>query len=155
MTINRPFLDDETASDAISAIEKLARDCGVNWAMVDGLAMILYGSDRLTKDIDVIASALLPEKFQIVGPLRQGGRRYEIPTKKRTANVDWIIRNDGFKAMFDEALDESVQINGVPVITPVWLVILKFIAGRFKDQEDAVFLLSRPGLSIAKLSKRK
>ncbi len=26
------------------------------------------------------------------------------------------------------------------------MVILKFIAGRFKDQEDAVFLLSRSGL---------
>lgn len=34
----------------------------------------------------------------------------------------------------------------MPVLTPEWLVILKFIAGRFKDQDDAVFLLSAKGL---------
>lgn len=57
--------------------------------------------------------------------------------------------------MFSQALKESVRINDVPVLTPEWLVILKFIAGRFKDQEDAVFLLSRQGLVDRKLIKEK
>ena len=57
--------------------------------------------------------------------------------------------------MFQEALAESVKIDGVPVLTPEWLVILKFIAGRFKDQEDAVFLLSRPGLVDRNIIKEK
>lgn len=60
--------------------------------------------------------------------------------------VDWIIRRDEFKSLFRAALKESVRINDVPILTPEWLVILKFIAGRFKDQEDAVFLLSRKDL---------
>ncbi len=34
-------------------------------------------------------------------------------------------------------------------------MILKFIAGRFKDQEDAVFLLSQKGLVDRKLIKDK
>lgn len=34
-------------------------------------------------------------------------------------------------------------------------MILKFIAGRFKDQEDAVFLLSCEGLVDRKLIKQK
>lgn len=46
-----------------------------------------------------------------------------------------------------------MKIGGVPVLTPEWLVILKFIAGRFKDQEDAVFLLSRKGLVDRNLIK--
>ncbi|MEQ1924154.1 MAG: hypothetical protein ABL952_16755, partial [Pyrinomonadaceae bacterium] len=41
------------------------------------------------------------------------------------------------------------------VLTPEWLVILKFIAGRYKDQEDAVFLLSRPGLVDRRVIKEK
>lgn len=57
--------------------------------------------------------------------------------------------------MFEQALKESVKIKDVPVLTPEWLVILKFIAGRFKDQEDTVFLLSRPGLVDRNLIKEK
>ncbi len=57
--------------------------------------------------------------------------------------------------MFNQALKEAVKINEVPVLTTEWLVILKFIAGRFKDQEDAVFLLSKEGLVDRNLIKEK
>ena len=35
------------------------------------------------------------------------------------------------------------MIQETPILTPEWLVILKYIAGRFKDQEDGVFLLKK------------
>ena len=144
MTINLDLLDEESATEAIKTVAALAEANGVQWALVGGLAMALYGGDRNTKDVDVIASKLLPLENQ--GLLKQGGERYSIKTKKKSVAVDWIIRNDEFKALFQEALKEAVKINGAPILTPEWLVILKFIAGRFKDQEDAVFLLSRKGL---------
>ena len=147
-------IDTESASQAVEIISRLAEENGVNWALVGGLAMNLYGSDRLTKDIDVIADKLLPiEQSLIVGKLKQGGERFNAETDKTVVSVDWIIRNDIFKSMFNEALKAAVRINEVPVLTPEWLVILKFIAGRFKDQEDAVFLLSRNGLVDRKLIK--
>ncbi|MFN0279359.1 MAG: hypothetical protein ACKVRN_12255 [Pyrinomonadaceae bacterium] len=155
MTLDLPILDEESAIEAIEAVSGFARLHGINWALVGGVAMLLYDSDRLTKDVDIIASDLLPPKFHVTGKLRQGGERYEITTKKRVTNVDWITRSDGFKPMFREALAEAVKIKGVPVLTPEWLVILKFIAGRFKDQEDAVFLLSRPGLVDRRIIKEK
>jgi hypothetical protein len=158
MTIDKfelPTLDEDSAKEAIAAVGELANQNGIDWALAGGMAVIVYGSDRLTKDIDIIASRLLPDRFKVAGPLRQGGQRYEIATEKRITNVDWIIRNDGFKPMFREALADAVNIGGVPVLTPEWLVILKFIAGRFKDQEDAVFLLSRPGLIDRKIIKEK
>lgn len=149
MTIEKfelPTLDEDSAKEAIATVGDLAKENNIDWALAGGLALILYGSDRLTKDIDIVASRLLPSKLPVEGKLRQGGERYRVETKRRSTSVDWIIRNDDFKSMFQEALAESVEIGGVPVLTPEWLVILKFIAGRFKDQEDAVFLLSRPGL---------
>ena len=118
--------------------------------------MGLYGSDRLTKDIDVIASKPLPvPPAQIAGQLRQGGQRYITRANDRTVAIDWIIRRDEFSGLFQQALNEAVKIGGVPLLTPEWLVILKFIAGRFKDQEDAVFLLSRKGLVDRKLIQEK
>ena len=141
MTINLDLLDDESATEAIKTVAEIAGEIGVNWALVGGLAMAIYGSDRNTKDIDIIADKLLP--LEKKGLLRQGGERYLIKTTKKEVAVDWIIRNDEFKKLFQIALDEAVKINDVPILTPEWLVILKFIAGRFKDQEDAVYLLSR------------
>lgn len=150
------FLDDESARQAIERVGTLAEEHGIDWALVGGVAMSLYGSDRLTKDIDIIASQPLPvPRSQIAGQLRQGGERYNTPTEKKTVAVDWIIRKDEFKKLFEEALKEAVKIGGVPILTPEWLVILKFIAGRFKDQEDAVFLLSRQGLVDRGLIREK
>ena len=157
--MNRPkieldVIDTESASQAVEIISSLAEENGVNWALVGGLAMNLYGSNRLTKDINVIADKPLPiEQSRIVGKLKQGGERFNAETDKTVVSVDWIIRNDVFKSMFNEALKSAVRINDVQILTPEWLVILKFIAARFKDQEDAVFLLSRNGLVDRKLIK--
>jgi len=153
MTINLDLLDEESVTQAIQTVAEIAEENAVEWALVGGLAMALYGSDRTTKDIDIIADKLLP--LENIGQLRQGGERYIIKTDKKAVAVDWIIRKDEFKKLFREALKQAVEIGGVPVLTPEWLVILKFIAGRFKDQEDAVFLLSREGLVDRKIIKEK
>ncbi len=153
MTIDIDLLDTESAKEAIAAVSEIAAANGVDWALVGGIAVALYGGDRNTKDVDVIANKLLPLVSE--GKLRQGGERYSIKASKRDVFVDWILRNDSFKKLFIVALSEAVKINGIPVLTPEWLVILKFIAGRFKDQEDAVFLLSRKGLVNRKIIKEK
>ena len=154
--INLDVIDEDSASQAIDFISKLAEENGIDWALVGGLAMNLYGSDRLTKDIDMISTKRLPmPKEKIVGQLKQGGERYQAETDKKTVSIDWIIRNDEFKALFQDALSEAVKIDDIPVLTPDWLVILKFIAGRFKDQEDAIFLLSKEGLVDREKIKEK
>ena len=153
MTIEIDLLDTESAKEAIVAVSEVAAANDVDWALVGGIAVALYGGDRNTKDVDVIANKLLP--LESKGMLRQGGERYSIKAAKRDVFVDWILRNDSFKKLFEVALSEAVKINDVPVLTPEWLVILKFIAGRFKDQEDAVFLLSRKGLVNRDIIKEK
>ena len=138
------LLDDDSAMETIETVGKLADDNGIDWALAGGLAVILYGSDRLTKDIDIVASRLLP--LENNGLLEQGGERYNVKTSKREVAVDWITRNDEAKRFYEEALKDAVKIQDTPILTPEWLVILKYIAGRFKDQEDSVFLLKTKGL---------
>ena len=86
MTINLDLLDDESATEAIKTVAEIADANGVDWALVGGLAMAIYGSDRNTKDIDIIADKLLPLESQ--GLLRQGGERYLIKTTKKEVAVD-------------------------------------------------------------------
>ena len=152
ITINLDLLDDESATHAIKTVVKIAEANDVNWALVGGLAMAVYGGDCKSKNIAIIANKLLP--LESKGLLRQDGERYLIKTQKKEVAVDWIIRKDEFKALFQDALAEAVKIDDTPILTPEWLVILKFIAGRFKDQEDAVFLLSRKGLVNREIIKQ-
>lgn len=138
------LLDDESAMQTIELVGTLANENNIDWTLAGGLAVILYGSDRLTKDVHIIASKKLPMKSE--GLLVQGGERYIVQTDKRTVAVDWITRDDEAKKFYQEALKDAVMIEDTPILTPEWLVILKFIARRFKDQEDGVFLLSKKGL---------
>lgn len=145
--MNIGLLDNESALEAIETVGEIAAANSIDWALVGGIACLLYGSDRLTKEVDIIALSRLPVPRSIVaGQLQQGGERYNIETEKQTVSVDWIIRNDEAKRYFQEALKEVVLIKNLPVLTHEWLVILKHIAGRFKDQEDAIFLLRQKGL---------
>jgi hypothetical protein len=119
--INLDVIDEESASQAIEIISKIAAENNNDWALVGGLAMNLYGSDRLTKDVGMISTKRLPmPKEKIVGQLRQGGERYQTETKKKVVVVDWIVRNDEFKDLFLEALDNAVMIDEIPIITPEW-----------------------------------
>lgn len=81
MIINLELLDEESATETIEIVAEIAKANGVDWALVGGLAMALYGSDRTTKNIDIIADKLLP--LEKVGELRQGGERYLIKTNKK------------------------------------------------------------------------
>jgi hypothetical protein len=146
------LLDDESAMQTIETVGKLAEENSIEWALAGGLAVILYGSDRLTKDVDIIAEKKLPLKSE--GILVQGGERYIIKTEKRIVAVDWITRKDEAKRFYQQALKDAVLIQETPILTPEWLVILKYIAGRFKDQEDGVFLLSVKGLVDRRKIKR-
>lgn len=138
------MLDDESAMEAIAKVGELAAKENIDWALVGGVAMAMYDSPRLTKDVDIIAVKRL--NLKPVGQLLQGGECYQIQISKRKVEVDWIVRQDDAKVFYQRALADAIKLEDLPIITPEWLVILKYIAGRFKDQEDAVYLLRQPKL---------
>jgi hypothetical protein len=140
------LISGDDALQAIDIVRQMAVENDIDWAVCGGIAMAIYGSPRLTRDVEIIASKRLPlAKERIIGQLKQGGEHFIIETKTREVPIDWILRNDDFKALYREALKDAVMIDSIPILTPEWLVILKFIAVRFKYQEDAVYLLREKG----------
>lgn len=148
-----PTIDTETGLAALDRIAKVAAREKVEWALVGGIAMHVYGGPRQTRDVDVIAAKALSLKSE--RRLSFGGERYRSKVGNKNVAVDWIVRNDEAKKFYKFALDEAVTVVGVPIITPEWLVILKYIAGRFKDQQDSVFLLKQKGLVNRRLVRKK
>jgi hypothetical protein len=150
----RQTIDTETGLAALGRLAEIAHRQGVDWAVAGGIAMHLYGSTRLTQDVDVIASGPLP--LEAEKRLGFGGNRYPVSIGKRGVPVDWTVRNDTARKFYEAALTDSYELtSGLPVITPEWLVILKYIAGRFRDQQDAAFLLKQEGLVNRRLIRRK
>jgi len=119
-----------------------------------GRAMCFYGSPRLTKDVDIIASknlSLTPQH-----KLGFGGSSYTLQVGKYEVQINCIVWNDGYQKYYRAALKEAVNIpNGLRTITPEWLVILKINAGRQKDLDDVVFLLRQSNLVDRSTVKQK
>lgn len=135
----------DTGIEAAQQMGQLAAQEEIEWALAGGLAMHLYGSPRLTKDVDIIASrdlSLTPQHR-----LGFGGSSYTLQVGKYAVQVDWIVRNDGYQKYYRAALKDAIELsNGLRLVKPEWLVILKLNAGRQKDLDDIVFLLKQEKL---------
>ncbi|MBS1769143.1 MAG: hypothetical protein JSS77_05725 [Acidobacteria bacterium] len=143
--VDSPTISTDTGLAAARQIGDVAEGENVRWAIAGGIAMYLYGSPRLTKDVDLIASGNISLKER--APLTFGGSNYSIEVGKYKVDVDWIVRSDGYAKYYQKALAEAVLLpNGFQLISPEWLLILKMFAGRQKDYGDAVFLLKEKDL---------
>jgi hypothetical protein len=153
-SVANPTISTDTGVEAVQRVGQLAAQEEIEWALGGGLAMHLYGSPRLTKDVDIIASknlSLTPQHR-----LGFGGSSYTLEVGKYAVQVDWIVRSDGYKNYYRAALKDAIKMpNGIRIVTPEWLVILKYNAGRQKDLDDIVFLLKQEGLVNRPTVKKK
>lgn len=149
-----PTISTDTGLEAAQQFGEMATREEIEWALAGGIAMHLYGSPRLTKDVDIIASnhlSLTPQHS-----LSFGGSSYNLQVGKYNVQIDWIVRSDGYRELYRKALNEAIKLpNGLRVVTPEWLAILKFNAGRQKDLDDIVFLLSQEKLVDRPTVKQK
>lgn len=152
--IAQPMIASDIGVEAAQKSGQLAAQEDVEWAVAGGLAMHLYGSPRLTKEIDIIASkhlSLTPQHR-----LSFGGSSYSLQVGKYAVQIDWIVRNDGYEKYYRAALKDAIELpNGLRIVAPEWLVILKFNAGRQKDLDDIVFLLKQPKMVDRPAIKQK
>ena len=149
-----PMISSDTGVEAAQQVGQLAAQEEIEWALAGGLAMYFYGSPRMTKDVDIIATkhlSLTPQH-----PLTFGGSSYLLQVGKYAVQIDWIVRNDGYQKYYRAALQDALDLpNGLSIVTPEWLVILKLNAGWQKDYDDIVFLLKQTKLVDRLLVKQK
>lgn len=146
-----PFLDPGVIESGLAGIARIAQTERVPVALVGGVALNLFGSRRLTVDIDVI-SHRFPAGLRQGDPLTIGGASTEIGG----APVDWIVRDDDYQSVYLRALRDAVCVPGVPipVATPVDLAVMKLIAAREKDELDLCALITSGRLDVKAAKKR-
>jgi hypothetical protein len=134
----KKFLDASQITGAITEAAALAHKQHLRIALAGGCAMQIYGSDRLTADVDLLASGY-PEVTR-KGILSFGGIK---TAAKNGTPIDYIVRDDAEMGLYDAALDAARNVPGipVPVVTIPYLGVIKLAAGRGKDVQDLEFLL--------------
>jgi hypothetical protein len=140
------FLDADEIDRGIGEVAQLAAAQGVHVALIGGAALQLLGSDRLTKDIDFAADRLI-EGLAAHGPLEFGGVK---ATTSSGVPVDLVVRDDKYRALYEAAVDHATRVEGVPVLVvgAEYLIAMKMVAGRPKDDADLEFLLSDGGVDL-------
>ncbi|MDX2033627.1 MAG: hypothetical protein SF339_23325 [Blastocatellia bacterium] len=135
----------EEGLEIARAAARAAAEKGIACALAGGLAMHLYGFTRATTDVDMIADALLG--WEAKESLSFGGETYLASTGAREIDLDWIVRDDFFRDFHVAALRDAVEAEErLRVVAPEWMVLLKYVSGRGKDQIDLLWLLQQPGL---------
>jgi hypothetical protein len=102
--VANPTISTDVGVEAVKEVGQLANQEDIKWAVAGGLAMHFYGSPRLTKDVDIIASqhlSLTPQH-----QLTFGGSSYTFQIGRYKVQVDWIVRNDGYEKYYK--LDDQV-----------------------------------------------
>ncbi len=76
-----------------------------------------------------------------------GGESYRIKIGAKTVVVDWIVRDDKLRRIYEIALEEALETDvKLKIVSPEWLVIMKFFSARAKDKLDLLFLLQQNSL---------
>ncbi len=142
---DKQSISTEEGLEVARTASKAAQAQGIVCALAGGLAMHLYGFTRATMDVDMIANR--PLDWEVKDKLSFGGETYSAIAENRAIDLDWILRDDFFRDFYEAALQDAVEAEeNLLVISPEWMVILKYIAGRGKDQIDLLWLLQQPAL---------
>jgi hypothetical protein len=140
------FLRPEQIDSAIEELAALAKDQDVDIALAGGVAMQLYGSDRFTRDVDIVVGQEL-EGLKETEILMFGG--FAAYTTEKIP-VDVILRNDAYAPLYQVALEVPRRFRGVPlpVVGLEYLAAMKFAAHRGKDLDDLAFLVLHTPLNM-------
>lgn len=136
------FLNAADIDKGLLELAEEADEASVKIALVGGVAMQLLGSDRMTRDVDIIS----PQRFSlgrpVISKLTFGGISTTTPSG---LPVDIIVRSDEYEELYERALLTARVHDDVPihVVTVPYLAALKLVAGRPKDEQDLLFLLGQ------------
>lgn len=134
------FLNASDIEAAIAEVSQLALQQHVTVALIGGAALQLYGSPRLTRDVDIVTAEML-HGIEIVAELSFGGIGGLMPVSK--VPIDVVLRDDKWAKLYEAALVYAVHVQGVPipVVQAEHLLAMKLVIGRAKDIEDLTFLV--------------
>jgi hypothetical protein len=146
-----------SVAELLAALGAVFRRLGVRWYVFGAQALAIRGLPRSTADVDVTVLWMTEPNQVLVEALARGG--FHVPATRpgfvdatrvlpvvhrgTRLPVDIVLGGSGLEELFAERA-EKVRVGRtvVPVASISDLVVMKMIAGRPKDLEDARALLA-------------
>lgn len=155
-------------TEALLGIAAAMREAGARWYLFGAQAAILWGSPRLSADVDVTVEVPRETIGTLIDAMRKHGfdlvfgddefveRTRVLPFVQRTTKmpVDVVLAGPGLEEEFlNRAIGVALHDESIPVIAPDDLIVTKILAGRPKDIEDAraVILARRDDIDLARV----
>ncbi|HMS55238.1 MAG TPA: nucleotidyl transferase AbiEii/AbiGii toxin family protein [Fimbriimonadaceae bacterium] len=143
--------------NALSRLNAAATDLGLSYAIIGGLAVILRGHDRGTRDVDAVVLDLDDHLDSFLSSAKEHGLTLRIDDGRAFAKDNRVIllqapdstEVDVSMGILPFEVEVASRANTfevgenltVPVATVEDLLIMKFVAGRKRDYEDVESLL--------------
>jgi hypothetical protein len=150
--------------ELLAALGRGLSAVGVRWYLFGAQAVLLYGGARLTADVDVtveaadrsprtLVSALQREGFELrvadVEDFVERTRVLPLAHSPTGMPLDLVLAGPGPEALFlSRARVHELEGVLVPVAAPEDVVVMKILAGRPKDLEDAAAILSAQDVTV-------
>ncbi len=132
---------------------------GARWYVFGAQAAIMHGAVRFTEDIDVTVEGTQVATATLVAALEHEGLELRVTSGVEhfvaqtrvlpmvhlatMMPVDVVLSGPGIEELFFErAVTVEVEGVSIPVAAPEDVVVMKVLAGRPKDLEDAVAVLA-------------
>ena len=128
--------------------------------LIGGLANVLHGADRTTRDVDIVVFAKLGDINKVVGAFQEdfvsrvadllvfAGRNFVLPLTHKATGI-YADVSLGFSEFEKSALTRGkklllhdIELN---VCTKEDLIIFKLVAGRPRDLSDVQEIIHRSG----------
>lgn len=155
-------------AEALLAIAAAMRKAGVRWYLFGAQAAIIWGSPRLSADVDVTVDLPRETIGALIEAMRERGfelvfaddefieRMRVLPFLQSTTRmpVDVVLAGPGLEEEFlHRAVAVALHEEMIPVISPDDLIVTKILAGRPKDIEDVrgVILARRDELDVERV----
>ncbi len=144
-------------AETLRALRDAFASLGLRWYVFGAQAAVVHGSSRMTEDVDVTLDPARVSTKTILEGLTAAGftpRTDDIEVLAVTTRVlaiehvatrtpvDVVLGGPGFEEQFAaRAVPRSIAGETVPVVTPEDLVVMKLLAHRPHDIEDALAVL--------------
>ena len=152
-----------SVAEVLGDLSQALRELRIAWYVFGAQALVLRGFPRATADLDVTVLLGATPTVRLVAALARQGfkptfvdaaflattRVLPVVHKATGFPVDIVLGGPGLEELFASAA-EKVKVGRrlVPVATATHLVVMKVLAGRPKDIEDAAVLLAVRGRQI-------
>jgi hypothetical protein len=149
--------------DVLAALADSLLHCGCNWYLFGAQAALLYGSTRLTSDVDITIYLGDQTVGTLVRCLEAAGFELRIKDDEflrqtsvlplvhlpTSIPVDAVLAGPGLEERFlERATVHRLGNLQVPVARAEDVIAMKILAGRPKDLEDALAILATQGTRI-------